>query len=48
MSQRHCIFTESFAIFFSNAGKLETCQNANLTNSKRPSFGDDINVTFLL
>ena len=27
--------------------KLETCRNSNLTNSRRRSFGDDINVTFI-
>ena len=26
--------------------KLETCRNLNLANFRRPSFGDDINVTF--
>ena len=28
--------------------KLEMCQKLNLTNSKGPSFQDDINVTFTL
>ena len=25
---------------------LEMCWNSNLTNSRRPSFGDDINVAY--
>ena len=25
--------------------KLETCRNSNFTSSRRPSFGDNINVT---
>ena len=48
MSKRHGIFTENFIISFSKQGKLETCRNSNLTNSRRPSFGDDTDVTFIL
>ena len=29
-------------------GKLEKCRNLNLINSRRPSFGDQVNVTFML
>ena len=47
MSKRHGIFIENFFIFFSKAWKLETCQNLNLTFCRRPSFRDDINVTFM-
>ena len=36
MSKRHGIFTENFP-----------CWNSNLTNSRRPSFENDINVTFI-
>ena len=28
--------------------KLETCQNLNLANFRRPSFRDDVNVTLIL
>ena len=28
--------------------KLETCQNSSLTNLRRPSLWDDINVTIIL
>ena len=38
---------KTFPSFLSNAEKLEKYRNSNLTNSKRPSFGDDINVTFI-
>ena len=34
--------------FFQMQEKLETCRNLNFINSRRPSFGDDINVTFML
>ena len=27
--------------------KLETCRNLNLIGSRRPSFGDQVNVTFI-
>ena len=36
-----------FNIFFQMQGKLETCLSLNLINSRRPSFGDDVNVTFI-
>ena len=29
-------------------GKLEKCRNLNLINSRRSSFGDQVNVTFKL
>ena len=45
MSKRHSIFTENFAISFSQPEKLETCRNLNLANFTRPSFLDDLNVT---
>ena len=40
MSKRHGIFLQIHE-------KLERCQNSNLTNSRRRSFGDDANVTFI-
>ena len=44
MSKCHGIFTENFIIiFFQVQEKLETC----LINCRIPSFGDDINVTFI-
>ena len=45
--KRRCVFTENFTIFFSNAGKTLTYRNSNLINSRRPSFGDNINVRFI-
>ena len=38
-------FTKNLNIFFSKQEKLETCRNLNFKNSRRPSFGDDMNVT---
>ena len=46
MSKSHSIFNVNFTIFFQIQEKPEMCQNLNLANSRRPSFGDDINVTF--
>ena len=46
MSKRHGIFTENLLSFFSSAGK--TGNVPNLTNFRRPSFGDDLNVKFIL
>ena len=37
----------SLSSFFQEQEKLETCRYSNLTNFRRPSFGDDINVTFI-
>lgn len=48
MPKSHGIFTVNFTIFFQIQEKLEMYQNLNLANSRRPSFGDDINVTFTL
>ena len=48
MSKRHGSFLKNFTVFFSNAGKMKTCQNSKLTNSKIPSLGEGINVTFTL
>ena len=45
MSKRHGIFYRK-RHFFQVQEKLEMCQNSNSTNSRRPSFGDDINATF--
>ena len=48
MSKRHGIFTENLTIFFFQIHeKLETCRNSDLKNSRRPSFGDNLNVTFI-
>ena len=46
MSKRRGNLTENFTIFYSSAGKVETCRNSNSTNSRKPFFGDDINATF--
>ena len=46
MSKSHGIFNVNFTIFFQIQEKPEMCQNLNLANSRRPSFGDNINVTF--
>ena len=46
MSKRHCIFTENFAIFISNAGKTGHVPKFEFDTSGRTSFEDDINVTF--
>ena len=48
MSKRQVVFTENFTIiFFLNEGKTGNVQNLSLRNFRRPSFGDDINVTFI-
>ena len=47
MSKIYDIFTENFTSFFQMHEKLEKCWNPNLTNFRRPSFGDDMNVTFI-
>ena len=45
MSKHHGIVTE---IFFSKCRKnWKRAGCLNLINSRRPSFGDDINVTFI-
>ena len=46
LSIRHGIFTENFTILQMQE-TLEMCRNSNLTNSRRPSFKNDINVTFI-
>ena len=48
MSKRHDIFTETFTISFSNAGKTVNVPEFEFGNSKRPSFGDPVNVAFIL
>ena len=47
MSTCHDVFTENFTIYFSNAGKTGSVPEFGLINSRRPSFADDINVTFI-
>ena len=47
MSKPHGIFTEKVTISFSNAGKTRNVSNSSFTNSRRSSFGDDINVTVI-
>ena len=32
--------SKNFAIFFEMQEKQETCQDSNLSNFRRPSFGD--------
>ena len=44
MSKRHRIFTKNSAIFFQFQEKLEMCWNSSLTNFRRPSCGEDVNV----
>ena len=48
MSKHHCIFTENFVIFISNAGQTGNVPDSNLTIPRRHSPGDGINVTFIL
>ena len=43
MSKRHGVYTENFTMFFQMQEKLKACRNSNLINSRRPSFGDNIN-----
>ena len=40
-------YRKLYHLFFQVQEKLETCRNSNLTNCRRSSFGDDINVTFI-
>ena len=51
MSKRHGNFMKSFMKIlpshFQMQEKLEKCRNSNLINSRRSSFGEDINVTFI-
>ena len=47
MSKRYGIVAENITIFLSNARKLETCRDSNLTNFRKSSLGDDISVTFV-
>ena len=47
MSKRYGIVAENITIFLSNARKLETCRDSNLTNFSKSSLGDDISVTFV-
>ena len=37
-----------YHLFFQVQEKLEACQNSNLKNYRRQSFGDDINVNLYL
>ena len=45
-SKRHDVFTENLTISFSNAEKTGNLPEF-FTNSRRPSFGHHINVTFI-
>ena len=47
MSKRHRVLPETLPYFFQMQKKLETCRNSNLTNFRRPSFGNDIHVIFI-
>ena len=48
MSKRHGVFTKHITIFFfTMQEKLETCWNSNLINTRRTSFEEDINLTFI-
>ena len=44
MPKRRSYFPGNFTIFFSNAGKLGTCRNLNLINSRGKSFGDNFYI----
>ena len=46
LSKPHGIFTEDFASFFT-LQKLKTYRNPNLKNFRRPSLGDEVQVTFI-
>ena len=48
MSKGHGIFIENCILYylFPNAGKTGNGQILNLINSRKPSFGDYLNVTF--
>ena len=47
MLKRQGIFTENFTSIFQMQKKLKTCRNLNLINSRRPSFEDGIDATFI-
>ena len=48
MPKRHGTFLpKTLPSFIQMQEKLETCRNANFTNSRRSFFGDDINTTFI-
>ena len=47
MSKRLGIFTQKRYYLFSNAGKIGNLPKFELINSRRSSFGDDINVIFI-
>ena len=38
---------KNFTIFLSGVGETDNVQNSNLTNFRRPSFGDDIDVILI-
>ena len=46
MAKRHG--TKTLLSFFQMQDKQEMLQNANLINSRRTSFADDIDVTFIM
>ena len=47
MSKHYEFLPQILTSFFQIPEKLETYRNSNLTNYKRPSFGDDMNITFI-
>ena len=46
MSKRHCIFTENFISFFSNAGKTRNVPELEFGRFWKGIFRDYINITF--
>ena len=48
MSKRYGFLTKTLPCLLQMQEKLETCQTLNVANFRRPSPGDDINVTLIL